>query len=353
MNYLNVVIAFIITLLLTLLITPLIIKLSKKFGVVDKPNDRKKHNGEIPLLGGLAIIIPVIIGLLYLQPIHYSLTAMILGAVIIIGIGILDDIYNLRPLIKLVAQITAAIIVISSGLMIEKLTIPFFGSVDLGIFSYFITILWIVGITNAMNLIDGLDGLATGVAAIAMTSILIMAIGDGVTVVIYLSAIYLAALIGFLFFNFYPAKIFLGDTGSLFIGYSLAVISMLGLFKNVTVFSFIVPIIVLTIPIFDTVFAIIRRTIKKQHIMTADREHIHYVLLGMGLGHRNTVLLIYLFSAFFGAIAIIFTNATTILSFILLIIMLFSLHLLAELTGLVYGGKTPVLNRLKRLINIK
>ena len=353
MSYSNVIIAFIITMALTIIITPLIIRLANKLGVVDKPNDRKKHNGHIPLLGGLAIFIPVVIGIIYLQPEHNSLVGVYIGATIILITGIVDDVFNIKPVMKLSAQLVATIAVLSSGLMIEKLTIPFFGSVDLGIFSYVITILWIVGITNAMNLIDGLDGLATGVAAIAFSSILIMAIGDGVTVVIYLSAIFLASLLGFLIFNFHPAKIFLGDTGSMFIGFSLAIISMLGLFKNVTIFSFIVPIIVLTIPIFDTIFAIIRRALSKQHIMTADRKHIHYVLLEMGFGHKTTVLIIYAFSAFFGVMAIIFTNATMILSFVILLLMLIALHLLAELTGIVYGGKTPILNQLKRLINMK
>lgn len=353
MSSLSIIIGFIITLVSSLIITPLTIKFAKRIGIVDKPNDRKKHNGNIPLLGGVAVIVPVIIGLFYLQPQHYSMVAIIIGAIIIITIGLLDDIYSLKPLTKLIAQITAAVVVMSSGLMIEKLTVPLIGSVDLGVFSYVITILWIVGITNAMNLIDGLDGLASGVAAIAFASIFVMAIGDGIEVVVFMSIVMLASLIGFLIFNFYPAKIFLGDVGSLFIGYSLSVISMLGLFKNVTVFSFIVPIIVLTIPIFDTIFAIVRRAINKQHIMTADRKHIHYVLLDLGFGHKNTVLLIYAFSAVFGAIAIIFTNATTIFALVIMLVMVTIIHLLAELTGCVRGGRTPVLNSLKKILKLK
>ncbi|MDQ0352774.1 UDP-GlcNAc:undecaprenyl-phosphate GlcNAc-1-phosphate transferase [Alkalibacillus filiformis] len=349
----ELVVIFLVTAIMTLITTPLVIRMSKKVGIVDRPNDRKKHDGEIPLLGGLAIIIPVFVVGIFLQLEDPYLGAVVLGAILIILSGIADDVYSLKPLTKLLVQLTAAVIVISSGLMIETLTVPFLGSVDLGILSFIVTLLWIVGVTNALNLIDGLDGLAGGVAAIAFGSILIMAIADGVTVVIYLSILFLASLLGFLVYNFYPAKIFLGDTGSLFIGYSLAVISMMGLFKNVTVFSFIVPIIVLMIPIFDTLFAIVRRAINKQHIMTADRMHIHYVLLGMGFGHRNTVLIIYAFSAAFGALAIIFTNATMILSLIIMAILVIILHLLAELTGLVYGGKTPLLNQLKRLIGSK
>ncbi|PKR77792.1 undecaprenyl-phosphate alpha-N-acetylglucosaminyl 1-phosphate transferase [Halalkalibacillus sediminis] len=353
MSFLDMIIAFIITFIITIIITPLIIKASKKFGVVDRPNDRKKHNGEIPLLGGLALILPITIGLIWLQPEHPQLFAISLGALLIITIGVVDDLYSVKPVVKLFAQITASIMVIAAGLKIEFLTIPFMGSVDLGVWSYIITVLWIVGITNAINLIDGLDGLAGGVSAIAFLSMFVMAITDGVTIVIILSILFIAALSGFLIYNFYPAKIFLGDTGSLFIGYSIAVVSMLGLFKNVTLFSFIIPIVMLLIPICDTIFAIIRRAINKQHIMTADRKHIHYVLLEMGFSHRATVLMMYAFSAFFGAMAIIFTNATMILSLFIMAFVILALHLLAELTGVVQGGRTPVLNQLKRLLNPK
>ncbi|WP_411954036.1 glycosyltransferase family 4 protein [Alkalibacillus sp. S2W] len=349
----ELIIIFLSTFALAVIVTPLIIKLAKKYNLVDCPNDRKKHNGSIPLMGGLAIIIPVLIMGIILQPESEHMLGIVVGGSLIIIAGVLDDILSLKPLTKLVIQIAAAVIVMSSGLMIEALTVPFMGHVDLGILSYAVTLFWIIGVTNALNLIDGLDGLASGVAAIAFGSILVMAISDSTTVVIYLSILYVASLLGFLVYNFYPAKIFLGDTGSLFIGYSLAVISMLGLFKNVTVFSFIVPIMVLMIPIFDTLFAIIRRTINKQHIMTADRMHIHYVLLGLGFGHRNTVLIIYAFSIMFGALAIIFTNATMILSLIIMGFLVVTLHFLAELTGLVYGGRMPIIRRLKKLVNLK
>lgn len=173
------------------------------------------------------------------------------------------------------------------------------GTVELTQFGFILTILWIVGVTNAINLIDGLDGLAAGVSAIGLTSILIIAIMDYSIIVVYLSIIVVGSCLGFLYHNFYPAKIFMGDTGALFLGYSISVISMLGLFKNVALFSFIIPIIIIAVPIFDTIFAIIRRLINKQSIGQADRKHIHYRLIEMGYSHQTAVLIIYAFSGFF------------------------------------------------------
>src|SRR5699024_3476702 len=173
-------------------------------------------------------------------------------------------------------QIVAAIVVVSSGLVIEKLTIPFFGTVYLEEIGILLTIIWIVAASNAINLIDGLDGLAAGVSAIAITSVMVMAIMDYRVIVVSLCVLLIGSCIGFLFHNFYPSKIFMGDTGALFLGYAIAIISMLGLFKNIAFFSFIIPIIVIAIPVFDTAFAIVRRAINKQGIATADKKHIHY-----------------------------------------------------------------------------
>src|SRR5690606_37747005 len=197
-----------------------------------------------------------------------------------------------------------------SGLIIERVTLPFIGMVDLGFFSVLITVLWVVGITNAINLIDGLDGLATGVTTIALISIFIMALIDVQVIAAFLCIVLIGANIGFLFHNFYPASIYMGDTGSNFLGYMIAAISMLGLFKNVAFFSFVVPIIVLAVPIFDTLVAIVRRAYNKENIMAADNKHMHYQLLKAGYSHRKTVLIIYLFSAVFGGLAILFSEAS-------------------------------------------
>ncbi|MCD8502185.1 MAG: undecaprenyl/decaprenyl-phosphate alpha-N-acetylglucosaminyl 1-phosphate transferase [Bacillaceae bacterium] len=183
-----------------------------------------------------------------------------------------------------------------------------------------------------MNLIDGLDGLAAGVSSIALTSILVMAVMDGQWVVVNLSIILIASTTGFLVYNFHPAKIFMGDTGSLFLGYSISVLSMLGLFKNIAIFSFVIPVAILAVPIFDTVFAIIRRLLKRKRLFSPDKSHLHYCLLELGFSHRKSVLIIYGISAFFGLAAIIFSATTmwtgiSVVAVFIIILRLFSLCL--------------------------
>src|SRR5690625_4777983 len=288
-------------------------------------------------------------GLLYLQPKNGHMAAIILGAIVIIIVGTLDDRYNVRPIIKLTGQFMAASFLISSGLIIEKVTLPFIGMIDLGFVSVLVTVLWVVGITNGINLIDGLDGLATGVSTIGLISILIMAIIDSQLIVIYFCVVLIGSNLGFLYHNYYPAKIYMGDTGSNFLGYMIAVISMLGLFKNVALFSFIIPIIVIAVPILDTAFSIIRRALNKQHIMQADNKHIHYQLLRAGFSHRQAVLIMYGFSLVFGVLAIVFQQAPLQISLIVAIIVFILVHLLAEIAGIVMGGKRPVVDKLLKM----
>ncbi|MFC4386558.1 glycosyltransferase family 4 protein [Gracilibacillus marinus] len=352
-SILELVLAFIIAGVVSLGTTPLYRRLAFKINAIDQPDERKKHEGTKAYLGGLAIITGVIAGLLYLQPSHPHMTAILIGGAIIIVTGLLDDLLTLKPYQKLIGQIASAAIVMWSGLLINAITIPFVGTVQLEGFAYVITFFWIIGVTNAINLIDGLDGLAAGVSSIGLTSILIMAVMDAQWVVVYLATILVASCLGFLYHNFYPAKIFMGDTGALFLGYSIAIISMLGLFKNVALFSFIIPIIVIAVPILDTVFAIIRRVINKQSIGTPDRKHIHYQLIDLGFSHRSAVLIIYLFSAFFGIMAILFSSATMLASLIVFVAVLIAIQIIAELTGVVLKGRRPLINRLQRLIDKK
>ncbi|WP_188455017.1 glycosyltransferase family 4 protein [Virgibacillus oceani] len=352
-NYADLSIAFLIALISTFLLTYPIKKLAIKLGVVDLPNARKIHKYVTPRLGGLAIFLGAFLGALYLQPKHEHLLEILLGAIVILLTGMLDDKYQIRPVIKLSGQLIAASFLISSGLIIERITIPVFGLVDLGFFSVLITVLWVVGITNAINLIDGLDGLATGVTTIALISMFIMAIIDVQLIAAYLCIVLIGANLGFLYHNFYPAKIYMGDTGSNFLGYSIAVVSMLGLFKNIALFSFIIPIIILAVPIFDTLFAIVRRAYNKENIMMADNKHIHYQLLGNGYSHRKTVLIIYGFSALFGAMAIIFSNAPISMTLIVAFFIIVLIHIFAELGGLVMNGKKPVLDALGKVFKRK
>ncbi|WP_182199836.1 glycosyltransferase family 4 protein [Paraliobacillus salinarum] len=351
LNVTNIIIAFLLSLVSTWLLFYPVKKLAIKYKVMDIPDHRKIHITPTPRLGGLAIFLGTCIGLIYLNPKHEHLLEISLGALIIIITGILDDKYQLRPIIKLAGQLLAAGVLVFGGVIIETITIPFYGVVDLQQFSILITILWVVGIANAINLIDGLDGLASGVSTIALISILILAIMDYRLIVIYLCVVLIGSNLGFLYHNFHPAKIYMGDTGSMFLGYSIAVIAILGLFKNATLFSFIIPIILLAVPIFDTLFAIIRRALNKEKIMQPDKKHIHYQLLAAGYSHRETVLIIYGFSTVFGALAILFSDASLSLKLLIAFILIFMLYIFAEIVGLAGKGQRSVLNYSKKIVS--
>lgn len=348
-NYVDLFVAFLIALLSSWLVTYPLKKFAVKIGAMDKPESRKIHIKETPRLGGLAIFIGSLLGMAYLQPQHEYLLEILIGAVIIIITGALDDRFTLKPIFKLTGQLLAAGLLIYSGLIIERITMPFFGVVELGFFSPIITLFWIIGITNAINLIDGLDGLATGVTTIAMTSIFIMSIVDTQIMVAFLCITLIGANLGFLYHNFYPAKIYMGDTGSNFLGFMVAVVSILGLFKNITFFSFIIPIIVLAVPIFDTLVAIVRRAYNKESIIAADNRHLHYQLIKAGYSHRKTVVIIYIFSALFGMMGILFSNASLVVSLIITLFVILLLHIFAELAGLVMGGRRPIVGALRRM----
>ncbi|WP_152657637.1 MraY family glycosyltransferase [Oceanobacillus sp. CFH 90083] len=351
----ELLIAFLIALLTAIITIPIIIWASKKLNLVDQPDQRKQHQRAVPSIGGLSIFLGIAAGFLYLQPEDPQMTAIIIGGIIMLLTGLLDDIFDLRPGTKLLGQIVAASIVAYSGLVIEKLTLPFMGTVFLGEYvGIALTIFWIVAAANAINLIDGLDGLAAGVSTIAFISILIMAIMDYRVVVIGLSVLLIGSTLGFLVFNFHPAKIFMGDTGALFLGYSIAVISMLGLFKNVAFFSFVIPIIVIALPVFDTLLAIIRRIHNRQGISVADRNHIHYRLLKNGYSHRQSVWIIYAFSMFFGAMAIVVNNAQLMTSLAVFCIVILGIHLFSIICGIslnwrsiLYASKKSGINKRK------
>ncbi|WP_018930739.1 glycosyltransferase family 4 protein [Gracilibacillus lacisalsi] len=348
-NVTELIVAFLISATVAFASTPLIKKLAIKVNAVDLPGERKKHDGVKARLGGLSIVLGVAAGLVYLQPQHPHMLEIIIGGIIIVITGIIDDIVGLKAYQKLIGQLAAALVVVSSGLVIDKLTMPFVGTVHLEGLGLILTIIWVVGVSNAINLIDGLDGLAAGVSAIGLTSILIIAITDYRMIVVYLGMVLVGSCLGFLYHNFYPAKIFMGDTGALFLGYAISVISMLGLFKNVAFFSFIIPIIIIAVPIFDTLFAIVRRVINKQNIGTADRKHIHYQLVDMGYSHQTSVLIIYAFSGFFGIMAIIFNSATMLTSLIILGFIILGIQLIAELSGIVKNGQQPILSSIRKL----
>jgi UDP-GlcNAc:undecaprenyl-phosphate/decaprenyl-phosphate GlcNAc-1-phosphate transferase len=349
MIYVTMFICFITS----ILITPLVKRFAIKIGATDKPNQRKVHQKIMPRLGGLAIYISFIVGLLVLQPSSATHWPLVLGSLIIILTGIFDDMFELSAKVKLAGQLAAAVVVVVWGdVLVSFINLPFGGVIEFGYLSIPLTILWIVGITNAINLIDGLDGLAAGVSSIALITIAFMALIMGNFYVVAIAAVLLASTLGFLFYNFHPAKIFMGDTGALFLGYIIAVLSLLG-FKNVTVISLIVPIIILGVPISDTFFAIIRRVVNKKPLSAPDKSHLHHCLLRLGYSHRQTVILIYALAAFFGLTAVIFSQAKVWGSFLVIAGLLLLIEVLAESIGLMGKNHRPLLKFVRRYSTAK
>lgn len=294
--------------------TPLVKKMAYKVGAIDVPKDsRRMHKKPIPRLGGLAIAIAFLLTVLVFAEIDRQLKGILLGAVIIVVLGVLDDCLTLRASVKFIVQIAAACIVVYHGCTIRYLTNPLLTSdanyLNLGNWSIPITIIWIVAITNAVNFIDGLDGLAVGVSAISAATLLVIAllVAEG-NIAVVLAAL-LGACLGFLPYNFNPAKIFMGDTGSTFLGFVLACLSIQGMFKLYAVISFAVPFLILGVPIFDICFAVIRRLAKHQNPMQADRGHIHHRLIDMGFSQKQAVAITYMLAAMLGLAAVVLTSS--------------------------------------------
>ena len=343
--------ALITAFLVALITTPIVKSLARKWGAVDVPKDgRRMHDHPIPRMGGLAIflgfLLSVILFIPFVQPdgLGFQLKGMLLGAVIIVVLGILDDIYALPALPKLIVQIVAAVIAVWSGNVIETISNPNIFSNDLywelGWLSIPVTVIWIVAVTNAVNLIDGLDGLACGVSTISSMTVLVIALTVAEPTVAVLMACLAGGCIGFLPYNTNPAKIFMGDTGSTFLGYVLAVVSIQGLFKYYTLISFVVPFLMLGLPIFDTCFAFIRRIAHGQSPMHADRSHIHHRLIDMGLNQKQAVAVLYVISAILGLSAVVLTTIGSLRAMLLLFAMCIagSMSIMLVLRG---GEKKP------------
>ncbi len=273
------------------------------FNAIDKPSARKVHTGPMPRCGGIALVggflSAVLLGLVLAflfgrAHINYSgVLGVIAGAVVIFLVGLVDDIKGISPSKKLILQIAAALIPVALGVSIQFVSIPFTGVLLLGMFSVPMTVLWIVGATNALNFIDGLDGLASGVSAIAATTLFIVALKmhqPGAAIVLAGVA---GAAVGFLRYNFHPASIFLGDSGSLFLGYILAAASIIGVLKSTIIFALLIPVFILGVPIFDTASVIMRRVRDGHPIFYADRRHLHHRLLDRGFSHKQVVVSIY------------------------------------------------------------
>ena len=300
--------AFILALAISFACTPAVRMLAIKIKAVDVPKDnRRMHKVPIPRMGGLAIFAGFLVSVLFFVPLGNEFRSILIGALILVVLGIIDDIVALKPRTKFAGQIIAALIPALSGVSIHGIVNPFVPGQysTLGIFSIPFTVIWIVGITNAVNFIDGLDGLACGVSAIATVTMFIIAVLFGETYIALMMAALAGACLGFLPYNMNPAKIFMGDTGSMFLGYTLATVSIQGLFKFYAVISFAVPFILLGLPIFDTGFAIVRRLLKGQSPLQADRGHVHHRLIDLGVDQKQSVAILYAFSALMGLTAVI------------------------------------------------
>lgn len=354
---------FVAALVLVILLTPFVIRLAHLIGAVDHPNERKVHTKIMPRLGGLAIFLAFAGGFVAISPVFglidtgmkaNTVWGILIGGAIVVLTGVLDDRYDLKPKYKLLGIIAAALVVVAFGMKVEFINLPIVGSghVLADWLSIPITIFWIVGVTNAINLIDGLDGLAAGVSAISVGTILVLAVMMGNVTVILLCAVLLGCILGFLFFNFHPAKIFMGDSGALFLGFAIATLSILG-FKQATLVSFVIPLFIIAVPFSDTIFAIIRRKLNRKPWNAADKNHLHHCLMRLGLSHRQTVLAIYGLSLVFGLLAILLSQAAQWVTVLAVIVVLFLVEVGAELIGIMHKKKKPVLSFMRWLMQPK
>ena len=339
----DIAIAFVLAFVVAFVATPYTIKIAKKVGAVDIPKDeRRMHKKSMPKFGGPAVILGFIVSTIYLLIVmsmegtinlfdvdQYGkkLLGFFIGIMIISIFCIVDDIKTIKPITKLIGQLLGAIVAVIAGIRIDGITLPFMNFEEIHeIISVIITILWIIIVTNAINLIDGLDGLSSGISVISAVSLLIIFVLNGSSMVsIVLIAALAGALVGFLPFNFSPAKTFIGDTGSNFLGYALSIISILGSAKTYTAAVIVLPLIVLGLPIFDTLMAIIRRIIKGKSIKAvfkADKGHLHHRLVARGYNQKQAVLILYGISAIFGMFAVILCDSGIwkALSFLLIVI---------------------------------
>lgn len=338
----DIAIAFLLAFITSFIATPRTIILARKLGAVDSPKDERRINRTtMPRLGGIAVILGFIVSAIYLlimgtiegnldlmkDAYDKKLIGFFAGMIVIAFTGFLDDVKDLPAMVKLIMQILAASIVVSSGVIIDSLNIGFINELGLTkIFNIILTLGWIVGITNAINLMDGLDGLSTGISIISCVSLLIIFALNGSTLLsIILITALIGALVGFLPYNYNPAKTFIGDTGSNFLGYMLSVISIFGVAKTYTVIVIVLPLIVLALPVMDTLFAIVRRIIKGKSlfaIFKPDAGHLHHKMIKKGFSQKQAVLIMYALSASLGIFAIVLMQDGIIkaLSFLLVLV---------------------------------
>jgi len=327
--------SFIFAFAAAIFVTPVVMRLALKMGIMDVPNDdRRMHNKPIAKLGGLAMVFGFLVSMLlvslasYLKiftafTFNYQFLGFFIGVIIVVIMGYIDDVRGLRARYKLLFQLAAAIVVVIFGTRIQYMTNPFsqIGFSELSPYiSYPLSILWLIGITNALNFIDGLDGLAAGVTSISSISLFFVSVIFQRWDTAIITAALAGSTLGFLPYNFNPAKIFMGDTGSNFLGFTLAFISIQGTLKSYAALAIAVPILVLGLPLFDAAFAIIRRATKREPIMLADRGHLHHRLIDIGFSQKQSVIAMYIVSAVLGSCAIVLADKGALVAIILIIL---------------------------------
>lgn len=338
----EIILSFIVTMFISVLLVPIVRRYGVKLDIVAKRNHRTVHKKEIVRIGGYAIYISFLLGCVIFLKTDSQINAILLGGFLVFLVGLYDDIYDLSPKIKFLVEIIASLIVIIYGnIYLRGFYFNLGGAV---IIPGIITVFWIVGITNAINFIDGLDGLSAGISIIVLVTISLTSLASGRTDIASLSLVLAGAIMGFLFFNFHPAKIFMGDSGALFIGFMIAVISLLGFGYNVsTFFTLGAPIVVLMVPIMDTLIAIVRRALGHKKIFIADKSHVHHNLMfRLRLGHTKSVLTLYLVTILFSLTSFIYLY-DAVFGTVMFIILMFSFQLFVELTDMVGRKYKPLL----------
>ena len=332
--------ALVVAALVALVCTPLVRLLAMRLGLVARPTARSVHRVPVPHLGGLAIFAgfgaAALVSRGWADP---DVTAVLLGGLVMLAVGLADDVFDLPPLVKLGGQVAAALVAVAQGIRIEVLTNPLglltpSGADDLLILGGWgipLTVLWIVAMSNVINLIDGLDGLAAGIASIAALTVLVVALQTGQPIeAVVLMAALAGSTLGFLPYNFNPAKIFMGDTGALFIGYTIATVSVVGLLKSAAAVALAVPVMVLALPIADTALAILRRLQAGRPVMAADRDHLHHRLMRLGFSHRDAVLVMYLITAWLALGAVSVAEGNILQGVLIVLTLAASVHLVAR-----------------------
>ena len=343
----NYVLAFLIALVVALAITPGVIFLAAKTGAMDAPDARKVHKKPIPRIGGLGIYAAFMVSIItvlgvadFTEDVRHGLIGLLVSGTIIVVIGLIDDYRNLPAKVKLLGQILAACVLVAFDVRIDFISDPFGDFLYLEYLAVPATIFWIVGLTNTVNLIDGLDGLAAGVSTIASVTIFLVAVQQNFYLVAVLTAALAGAAFGFLRYNFNPARIFMGDTGSMFLGFMLAGISVIGAVKSAATIALIVPILALGLPILDTTFAIVRRYRGGVPIFKPDKGHLHHRLLDLGFSQRQAVLLMYVISALLGLSAVVLTEVSSGIAILIVCMVVVAVLFGAKKLGIFHMNKS-------------